>query len=231
MLSTTQEYLGERLRLKRPPSRCELGRGSVRPYRFYNVMKRALDLTLCLMVMPIVLPVIGICALCIWLEDPGPVFFFQERTGRNGRRFKMFKLRSMVKNAEQKKRELMHLNELAWPDFKITNDPRVLRIGKLLRKTSLDELPQLFNVILGDMSLVGPRPTSFRVDTYKLWQTERLEVLPGITGLWQISGRAQVEFDDRLRMDIEYIRNRSILLDIRLMYQTVFAVLKMRGAK
>lgn len=196
----------------------------------YDAVKRAIDLTICLCLMPIVLPVIGVCALAIWIEDPGPVFFVQPRTGRFGRRFRMYKLRTMVKNAEELKQSLLHLNELTLPDFKITNDPRVMRVGRFLRKTSLDELPQIFNVVLGDMSLVGPRPTSFAANTYSLWHTERLEVLPGITGLWQVSGRSDVDFDDRLRLDIAYIRNRSIWFDIKLIVQTVVSVLQRKGA-
>ena len=142
----------------------------------------------------------------------------------------MYKFRSMVPNAEALKEKYAHLNELQWPDFKITNDPRITKIGKILRKTSLDELPQLINVLKGDMSLVGPRPTSFGAETYKLWHTERLDVTPGLTGLWQIIGRASMEFDDRLRLDIAYIERRSIWMDINILFFTVFAVFKARGA-
>jgi lipopolysaccharide/colanic/teichoic acid biosynthesis glycosyltransferase len=136
----------------------------------------------------------------------------------------------MVPNAEALKKELMHLNELKYPDFKIKNDPRITRLGRILRKTSLDELPQLFNVIRGDMSLVGPRPTSFSKETYQLWHTERLDVIPGLTGLWQIYGRGSSEFDERLRLDILYIQRRSITLDIYLLFRTVSSVLRLRGA-
>jgi lipopolysaccharide/colanic/teichoic acid biosynthesis glycosyltransferase len=120
---------------------------------------------------------------------------------------------------------------LQWPDFKITNDPRVTKIGKVLRKTSLDELPQLLNIIKGEMSLVGPRPTSFGSETYKLWQTERLDVVPGLTGLWQVIGRATLEFDDRLRLDIAYIERCGILFDFVILLKTVGVVFKQRGAK
>lgn len=196
----------------------------------YDASKRVLDLTLCLLSLPLVLPVIALCTIAIWIENPGPVFFMQQRTGRFGRRFRMFKLRTMVTNAEEIKEQFRHLNELTWPDFKIANDPRVLRVGKFLRKTSLDELPQIFNVLRGDMSLVGPRPTSFAADTYSLWHTERLEVLPGITGLWQLSGRSDVDFDDRLRLDIEYIRRRTLWFDLVLIFRTVQAVIHSKGA-
>lgn len=196
----------------------------------YEASKRLLDVVVCLALMPFVFPVIVVCIVAIWLEDPGPVFFTQQRTGRFGRRFRMLKLRTMLKNAEELKASLLHLNELTWPDFKITNDPRVLRVGRFLRKTSLDELPQIFNVLKGDMSLVGPRPTSFSANTYSLWHTERLEVRPGITGLWQVSGRSDVDFNDRLRLDIEYIRKRSFWFDLKLLYLTAVAVIARKGA-
>jgi lipopolysaccharide/colanic/teichoic acid biosynthesis glycosyltransferase len=148
-----------------------------------------------------------------------------------GRRFSLYKFRSMVPNAEKLKAKYAHLNELQWPDFKISNDPRITPLGRFLRKTSLDELPQLFNILLGDMSLVGPRPTSFGPETYKLWHTERLDVLPGLTGLWQVIGRASLEFDDRLRLDIVYIERRSLALDFSILIRTFTAVLEQRGAK
>ena len=142
----------------------------------------------------------------------------------------MFKFRTRVNNADELKAKYAHLNQLQWPDFKVQDDPRVTRIGKILRKTSLDEIPQIFNVLWGDMSLVGPRPTSFDVSTYDLWHTERLEISPGITGLWQISGRSDLEFDQRMRLDIEYIATRSIWLDIKILWKTVGAVIRPRGA-
>ena len=142
----------------------------------------------------------------------------------------MYKIRTMVGNAEELKHKYMHLNELTWPDFKITNDPRITRVGKVLRKTSLDELPQIFNVIKGDMSLVGPRPTSFDSSTYKLWHTTRLECKPGITGLWQVCGRNELDFDDRLRLDIAYLRNRCVWLDIKILFHTISSVFTGRGA-
>lgn len=200
------------------------------PGRLYFVSKRIVDLSVCLMLMPFVLPAVALCAVALWVENPGPIFFTQKRTGRGGYRFQMYKLRTMATNAEEMKEQLRHLNELSWPDFKISNDPRVTRVGRILRKTSLDELPQIFNVIMGDMSLVGPRPTSFSANTYTLWHTERLEVQPGITGLWQVSGRSDIDFDDRLRLDIEYIRKRSLWFDLKLLYRTIAAVVKPKGA-
>ncbi|MCI0729212.1 MAG: sugar transferase [Chloroflexi bacterium] len=169
-------------------------------------------------------------AVLIWLDDPGPVFFRQMRTGKGGRRFAMYKFRTMVTNAEELKAKYAHLNELTWPDFKITDDPRVTRIGRFLRKTSLDELPQFLNVLKGEMSFVGPRPTSFDVTTYDLWHTERLEVLPGITGLWQVSGRGDIDFDQRLALDVEYIERQSLWFDIQILARTVLAVFNHRGA-
>ena len=196
----------------------------------YQIAKRIFDLSLCLFALRVLLLVISVFVVLIYLDDPGPIFFKQSRTGKSGRRFGMYKFRTMVTNAEQLKKKYAHLNELTWPDFKITDDPRVTRVGGFLRKTSLDELPQVINVIKGDMSLVGPRPTSFDVSTYSLWHTERLEVLPGITGLWQVRGRSDVDFNERLRMDIEYIEKQTFWLDIQILFQTVACVFSQRGA-
>jgi lipopolysaccharide/colanic/teichoic acid biosynthesis glycosyltransferase len=197
----------------------------------YFLVKRVLDLVLVVITIPFWLPLNAVIALIIRITSPGePVIFTQMRTGKGGRRFHMYKFRTMVPNAEELKSEYAHLNELRWPDFKITNDPRIIPIGRFLRKTSLDELPQLFNVLRGEMSLVGPRPTSFGPETYKLWHTHRLDVIPGLTGLWQILGRAQLEFDDRLRLDIAYIERASIWLDINILARTILAVFESRGA-
>jgi lipopolysaccharide/colanic/teichoic acid biosynthesis glycosyltransferase len=197
----------------------------------YLLTKRFLDLFLVLLTLPFWLPLNGIIALMIQITSPGaPVLFRQLRTGKGGRRFQMYKFRTMVPNAEELKSTYAHLNELKWPDFKITNDPRITPIGRFLRKTSLDEIPQLFNVLRGEMSLVGPRPTSFGPETYKLWHTSRLDVMPGLTGLWQIIGRAQLEFDDRLRLDIAYIERASLWLDLNILMRTVLAVFESRGA-
>jgi lipopolysaccharide/colanic/teichoic acid biosynthesis glycosyltransferase len=142
----------------------------------------------------------------------------------------MYKLRTMVKNAEELKEKYMHLNLLTYPDFKIANDPRITRVGRFLRKTSLDELPQIFNVLRGDMTLVGPRPTSFKASTYSLWHTTRLELKPGLTGLWQVGGRNELDFDERVRLDIAYLRNQSLWLDLQIMFRTIGAVFSGRGA-
>lgn len=199
--------------------------------RAYLLAKRSMDLFLVLITLPLWLPLNGMIALIIRITSPGaPVVFKQLRTGKGGHRFYMYKFRTMVPNAEELKERYAHLNELQWPDFKITNDPRTTPIGRFLRKTSLDEIPQLFNVLKGEMSLVGPRPTSFGPETYKLWHTSRLDVMPGLTGLWQIIGRAQLEFDDRLRLDIAYIERASLWLDINILFRTLIAVFQSRGA-
>jgi lipopolysaccharide/colanic/teichoic acid biosynthesis glycosyltransferase len=198
----------------------------------YLFAKRIMDIALVLLSMPLWLPTLAIIALVIRVTSPGePVIFRQLRTGKGGRRFDMYKFRTMVPNAEELKSKYSHLNELQWPDFKITDDPRITPIGKFLRKTSLDELPQILNVLKGDMSLVGPRPTSFGPETYKLWHTSRLDVMPGITGLWQVFGRANLEFDERLRLDIAYIERASLWLDIQILFLTALAVFQQRGAR
>lgn len=196
----------------------------------YQRLRRWMDILLSIAVLPLVLPILALCVIAIKLDSPGPAFFFQQRTGKGGKLFKMYKLRTMVRNAEELKIKYAHLNELTYPDFKISNDPRITRVGRFLRKSSLDEMPQLFNILRGDMSWVGPRPTSFRANTYKLWHTARLEMMPGLTGLWQVSGRNKLDFDDRLRLDIAYLRNRCLWLDLRIMFRTISCVFSGRGA-
>lgn len=200
------------------------------PTRRYVAGKRALDLVVCTLLLVIAIPVIAVCALAIRLDTPGPVMIAQLRTGRDGRRFRMLKLRTMLANAEELKPQFAHLSVVPPPDFKIPNDPRITRVGRFLRATSLDELPQLFNVLRGDMSLVGPRPTSFEPSRYELWHTQRLDVRPGITGLWQVEGRNVMTFDERLRLDVQYIRRRSLAFDVMLLARTVVVVLRRSGA-
>ena len=196
----------------------------------YVRAKRAFDIAVCLVAMPLVLPVLVIIAIAIWLDTPGPILFRQQRTGRHGVRFGMYKFRTMVRNAEELKASLAHLNILPPPDFKVIDDPRITRVGGFLRKTSLDELPQVLNVLRGEMSIVGPRPTSFSASTYDLWQTVRLEALPGITGLWQVFGRNSTTFDERLRLDVAYIRNISFWLDLKIIAWTLLSVVRRQGA-
>jgi lipopolysaccharide/colanic/teichoic acid biosynthesis glycosyltransferase len=200
------------------------------PTRRYLAGKRALDLVVCTLLLVIAIPVIAVCALAIRLDTPGPMMYAQLRTGRDGRRFRMLKLRTMLANAEELKPQFAHLSVVPPPDFKIPNDPRITRVGRFLRATSLDELPQLFNVLRGDMSLVGPRPTSFEPSRYELWHTQRLDVRPGLTGLWQIEGRNVTTFDERLRLDVQYIRRRSLGFDVILLARTVVVVLRRSGA-
>jgi len=199
----------------------------------YFVAKRLTDLFLVILSLPIWLPLMLLIALAVLVTSTGPAVFVQQRTGRGGKRFRMYKFRSMVKNAEALKKDLALVDangDLAGP-LKLENDPRVTRLGRILRKTSLDELPQIINVLLGDMSLVGPRPTSWSPESYKLWHTERLDVLPGITGLWQVFGRGGQDFDEWLRWDIRYLERRSLLLDVMILIKTFTIVFKQHGAR
>jgi lipopolysaccharide/colanic/teichoic acid biosynthesis glycosyltransferase len=198
--------------------------------RHYYSIKRAFDLLLGVALLPLVLPLLVVIAAAVCLDSPGRPFYVQRRTGQGGRPFGMYKLRTMRSDAEQLKAVYAHLNELTWPDFKIKHDPRITRIGRFLRKTSLDELPQIFNVIKGDMSLVGPRPTSFGPHTYGLWQTQRLDAKPGITGLWQVEGRAAMQFDARTRLEIQYVQRPCLLEDLVLLVRTFTSVLEGKGA-
>lgn len=200
-------------------------------YRYYFV-KRLFDMTAVIVTAPIWLLIVGIIALMIKLSDwNAPVLFRQKRLGLGGKPITIYKFRSMVPNAEELKQKYAYLNELEWPDFKITNDPRVTKIGHVLRRTSLDELPQLFNVIKNDIALVGPRPTSISVDKYELWQTYRLTVIPGVTGLWQILGRGKTNFEDKTRLDIFYIQHKCTRLDLEILFRSFYYVLKKEGAK
>jgi lipopolysaccharide/colanic/teichoic acid biosynthesis glycosyltransferase len=195
----------------------------------YLSTKRAFDVVFCVAILPMVAAVSGLCAVAIRLDSPGPVLYSQLRIGRDGRPFRMWKFRTMVRNAEELKASLAHLNVLPPPDFKIPDDPRVTRVGRFLRRTSLDELPQFVNVLKAEMSLVGPRPAEDGMDTYRVWYGERLEVPPGITGIWQLKGRHTTSFDERLRYDIEYIRSMSLWLDVKLIVRTVLVVFKGTG--
>ena len=168
-------------------------------------------------------PIFLIVAVLIKIEDPkGSIFFCQERNGQHPNTFKMYKFRSMVNNAEELLKDLQHKNEQTGPAFKMADDPRITKVGKFIRKTSLDELPQLFNILKGDMSLVGPRPPIPReVREYNSYQMQRLLVKPGLTCIWQVSGRNNIGFDEWVDMDLEYIKTRNLLLDIKLILKTV----------
>ena len=193
--------------------------------------KRAFDVFVSAIALVLALPILAAAAVLIRLDTPGPVFYSARRLGRNGVPFRFYKLRSMYNGAHESKRRLLHLNEVDGPVFKLANDPRVTRAGRWLRRTSLDELPQLFNVLRGDMSLVGPRPPiPEEVEKYEPWQRRRLDVKPGITCLWQISGRSKLGFNEWMRLDLEYIKHRSFRLDIKILLRTIPAVLSQEGA-
>ena len=196
-----------------------LGKESI----FYSVTKRLIDIVGSLCGIILLSPLFLIVAILIKLEDPkGKVFFAQERNGKYPKTFKMYKFRSMVHNAEELLKDLMDRNEQTGPVFKINDDPRITKVGKVIRRTSIDELPQLFNVLKGDMSLVGPRPPIPReVDQYNSYQMQRLAVKPGLTCIWQVSGRNNIGFDEWVEMDIEYIKTRNLWLDIKLIFKTV----------
>jgi len=195
-------------------------------------LKRVIDFIGSTLLILILAPVLSVIALLIKLTSPGPVFFIQERVGHNKRRFRMFKFRTMVPDAEQRMAEVEHLNEVSGPVFKIRNDPRVTPIGAFLRKTSLDELPQLFNVVLGHLSLVGPRPMSVRdfERFHEFWFNRRFSVKPGITCIWQVSGRSQTSFDQWIQQDLDYIDNWSLALDLKILCKTIPAVMRGTGA-
>ena len=189
----------------------------------YSVTKRLIDIVGSLCGIILLSPLFLIVAILIKLEDPkGKVFFAQERNGKYPKTFKMYKFRSMVHNAEELLKDLMDRNEQTGPVFKINDDPRITKVGKFIRKTSIDELPQLFNVLKGDMSLVGPRPPiPHEVEQYNSYQMQRLAVKPGLTCIWQVSGRNNIGFDEWVEMDIEYIKTRNLWLDIKLIFKTV----------
>jgi lipopolysaccharide/colanic/teichoic acid biosynthesis glycosyltransferase len=194
--------------------------------------KRLFDIVGSGLLLLILLPVFLVIAIAIKLDSPGPIFFAQVRTGLAGRRFRMFKFRTMHKNAEAMKEALRHLSHHApdSPDFKIKDDPRVTKVGAFLRRTSLDEFANLINVLRGEMSLVGPRPTSFGIEKYDDHHLARLAVPPGMTGLWQISGRSEIDFEDRIKLDTSYIRNQSVWQDLKILLLTPARVLGGRGA-
>jgi len=197
-------------------------------YRFF---KRAMDIAGSLAGLVLLSPVLLVIALLIYLDDPGPVIFKQKRSGLNNRTFVMYKFRSMVINAAELHKQMQQFNELDGPAFKMKNDPRITKIGRFIRRTSIDELPQLLNVLKGDMSLVGPRPLPvYESEQCNAYQLQRLLVKPGITCFWQISGRNDISFDEWIEMDLEYIRTASLKTDIVILLRTVKAVLVGKGA-
>jgi exopolysaccharide biosynthesis polyprenyl glycosylphosphotransferase len=200
--------------------------------RAQRLAKRALDICGSVLALVLLSPVFVAVMVAVRCSGRGPVFFVQDRCGLNGRLFRFYKFRTMVVDAEARKAELAHLNEVTGPAFKIRRDPRITRVGRVLRKLSLDELPQLWNVLKSDMSLVGPRPpTPNEVELYTTRQVQRLAVIPGITGLWQVSGRSTIaDFDRWIDLDLRYAQTWSIGLDLRILAKTPAAVLRMQGA-
>lgn len=191
--------------------------------KLYLFCKRSMDIVASLLGLILLSPIFLIIAIAIKLEDPkGSIFFSQMRSGKNNKLFPMYKFRSMVSNAEELLEELKDLNEMDGPAFKIKDDPRITKVGKFIRKTSIDELPQLFNVLKGDMSLVGPRPPiPHEVAEYNNYQMQRLLVKPGLTCIWQVSGRNSIGFDEWVEMDLDYIKNRNLFMDIKLIFKTI----------
>ncbi|HEX7421899.1 MAG TPA: sugar transferase [Thermoanaerobaculia bacterium] len=193
--------------------------------------KRALDVAVSMLILVLTAPVLLIAALAIRLSSPGSVLFKQERIGLNGRIFTLYKFRTMIEDAHERRGEVTHLNEMTGPVFKAKDDPRVTAVGRWMRRFSLDEIPQLWNVLKGDMSLVGPRPPiPEEVASYHRWHRRRLSMKPGLTCLWQISGRNQIDFDRWMQMDLQYIDNWSPSLDLKILLRTIPAVLSGRGA-
>ncbi len=202
-----------------------------RASRLYPVAKRTLDLFAAAIALLLFLPLFLLIAVLIKIDSPGPVFFRQIRIGKGGKPFRFFKFRSMIRDAERHKAALRELNEAETPLFKIRKDPRVTTIGRILRKSSLDELPQMINVLRGEMSLVGPRPhLPEEVAHYGIAYRERLSVPPGITCLWQATERRSTHFHEWIQSDIEYVRTRSFLLDLKILWRTVLIVLSLREA-
>ena len=193
--------------------------------------KRAMDVTGAFLGMTLGAPIFGLIALAIRLDSKGPILFSQERVGKDGKHFQIYKFRSMRVGAEEERQHLKHLNEADGHFFKIRKDPRLTRVGAFLRRTSLDEIPQFFNVLKGEMSLVGPRPPiPAEVEAYEPWHTKRLAVSPGVTGLWQVSGRSELTFDEMVLLDIYYIENWSPWLDMSILIQTLPQVILGEGA-
>jgi len=195
------------------------------------MLKRTFDLVGAVVGVTLSWPVMAVIALVIKLDSPGPILFTQDRVGQDGRIFRIFKFRSMVQGAEDQLGHLLRVNEIADPVFKLKDDPRVTRAGRFLRRTSLDELPQLFNVLRGEMSLVGPRPEEkWLVERYAAHQRRRLQGLPGITGPMQVNGRGDLPLEERVRLEVDYLANYSLWQDVKILLRTIAVVVNGRGA-
>ena len=188
----------------------------------YLILKRIIDIIGSIIGIVLVSPVLLVTAVLIKLESKGRIFFSQTRVGLHGKEFKIYKFRSMVDGAEALRKSIEHKNEMSGPMFKVRCDPRITKIGRFIRKTSIDELPQLINVLKGEMSLVGPRPSiPSEVEKFEAWMLKRLEVKPGLTCYWQVSGRNNICFEDWMKLDIDYVNNRNMQLDIKLIFKTI----------
>lgn len=198
----------------------------------YRTVKRIFDIVAAAIALVILSPIFLIIAICIKVDDPhGPVFYSQVRVGKDERHFRMFKFRSMVTNADELLVKLKSKNEVGGAMFKMKNDPRITRVGRVIRKYSLDELPQLVNVVGGSMSIVGPRPPLVsEVAEYTAYDKQRLMVKPGATGMWQVGGRNDVDFDEMVKLDLTYIQKRSVWLDLKIMFETVKVMIRPNGA-
>ena len=198
----------------------------------YLFFKRLIDISISFLGLVILSPLLLLIAALIKLESKGAVIFSQYRIGHKGKKFKMYKFRSMVEDAELLKKNLVEKNEMSGPMFKMKRDPRVTKIGKFIRKTSIDEIPQLLNVLKGEMSLVGPRPSlESEVNDFEKWMLKRLDVKPGLTCYWQVSGRNDIGFEQWMNLDIKYVDERSIFVDIKLIFKTIFLLLGDRHAR
>lgn len=199
-----------------------LNKDKIEKHYFYRFTKRLFDILASLIGLIILSPVFLVVAIAIKIDDGGPIFYNQERIGKNGKEFKMYKFRSMKVNADQELEKLIHKNEVDGAMFKMKDDPRITRVGKFIRKTSIDEFPQLLNVLFGQMSIVGPRPPLPReVKMYTDYDWQRLYVRPGCTGLWQVTVRNSVGFHEMVNIDLEYIQKRGFWLDIKIMFKTI----------
>lgn len=201
------------------------------PAKGYLFLKRAGDMVLSLAALVLLSPVLLVIALAIRLDSKGPAIYTQMRIGKNGKPFKMYKFRSMCVDAEKRLSEIRHLNEVDGPVFKIAKDPRITKVGRFIRKVSIDELPQLMNILKGEMSIVGPRPPlPNEVKQYTLYHRQRLNVVPGLTCYWQIGGRSNMSFEQWVALDLKYIRERSVWVDLKIILRTVPVVLFGKGA-
>ncbi|HEX2986192.1 MAG TPA: sugar transferase [Caproiciproducens sp.] len=207
------------------------GKTQEKKHTLYSFLKRLFDVLLSFFAIIVLLPLFLLLAVAIKLDSKGPVIYSQMRAGKSGKPFKLYKFRSMCIDAEEKLEQLKDQNEKNGPIFKIANDPRVTRVGRFIRKVSIDELPQLINILKGEMSIVGPRPPLLsEMEQYTLYQMQRLDVTPGLTCYWQISGRSDIDFNQWVELDLKYIRECGLWTDLRIILKTVPAVLLARGA-